>query len=87
LEHHIHWFCFDVLSHCVDGTTQKYVDARPLVPIVWLIQEGTNLTQKAITLEEAGFSFYYSCVQSLFGSQSSGPSSLHVAFMNVHHIM
>jgi hypothetical protein len=34
LEHHMHWFCLDDLSHYVSGTMQKYVVVRPLVPIV-----------------------------------------------------
>jgi hypothetical protein len=56
---------------------QKYVVAKPLVPTIWLIQEGTNLIQKEVTtLEEARFSFYYNHAQSLFGSQSSSPRSL-----------
>jgi hypothetical protein len=39
------------------------------MPIVWLIRKGINLTQKeVITLEEAGFSFDCSHIQSLFGS-------------------
>jgi hypothetical protein len=46
------------------------------------------LTQKVVTiLEEAGFSFNYSCVQSLFGSQLSSPSNLHVLAMSVHNIV
>jgi hypothetical protein len=54
----MHWFCPDDLSHCVNGTTQKYAIIKPLIPIVWPIQEDINLTQKEITtLEEVGFSF------------------------------
>jgi hypothetical protein len=65
LKHHIHWFCLDDLNHCVNGTTRKYAVVRLLVPTIWLIQEGTNLTQKeVITIKEAGFSFDHSCVQS-----------------------
>ncbi len=88
LEHHIHWFCLDDLSHCVGGTTQKYVVVRPLMPTIWLIQEGTNLTQKeVITIEEVGFSFDRSCVQSLFGSQLSSTSNSHVVCMSAHNIV
>jgi hypothetical protein len=37
---------------------QKYVVAKPQVPTVWPIQEGTNLTQKEVTtLKKVGFSF------------------------------
>ncbi len=38
----------------MDGTTQKFVIAIPIVPIVWPIQEGTNLTQKEVTTLERG---------------------------------
>jgi hypothetical protein len=66
----------------------KYIVVRPSIPIVWFIQEGIDLTQKeVITLEEVGFSFDRSHVQSLFGSQSSSPSSLHVLAMSVHNIV
>jgi hypothetical protein len=57
----MHWFCHDDLSHCVHGTLQKYAFAKPSVPIVWPIQEGTNLIQNEATiLEEVGFSFDHS---------------------------
>ncbi len=76
------------MSCCVGGTTQKYAVARPLVLTIWLIQEGTNLIQKkVITLEEVGFSFDHNCVQSLFGSQLSSPSSSHVVCMSAHNIV
>jgi hypothetical protein len=53
----------------VNGITRKYAIIRPSVPIIWLIQEGTKLTQKEVTiLEEAGFSFDHNCARSLFGS-------------------
>ncbi len=56
--------------------------------IVWLIQEGIDLTQKeVIIIEEARFSFDCSYVQSLFGSQLFSPSNSHVAYMSVHNIM
>jgi hypothetical protein len=46
----------------VGGITQKFVVARLVVPIVWPIQEGINLTRKEVTtLEEAGFSFDSLC--------------------------
>ncbi len=61
-KHHKHWFCFDDLSHYVGGIIQKFVVAKLVVPIVWPIQEGINLTQKEVpTLEEVGFSFDFLC--------------------------
>jgi hypothetical protein len=84
----MHWFCFYDLNHCVGGTMQKYAIAKPLVPIVWPIQEGIDLTQNEVTtLEEAGFSFDGNHAQSLFGSQSSNSSISHVLAMSVHNIV
>jgi len=77
-----------ILSHCVNGITRKYAVVRPLVPTIWLIQKGTDLTQKeVITLKEVGFSFDRSHVRSLFSSQLFSPSSLHVLAMSVHNIV
>jgi hypothetical protein len=45
----MHWFCPNDLSHCVHGITQKYVVAKPLVPIVWPIQKGFDLIEKEVT--------------------------------------
>jgi hypothetical protein len=45
-EHHMHWFCFHDLSHYVNGTLRKYAIVRLLVPIVWPIQEGIDLSLK-----------------------------------------
>jgi len=51
-------FCPNDLNHYVDGTSRKFAVARLVVPTVWPIQKGTNLTQnELITLEEVGFSF------------------------------
>jgi hypothetical protein len=44
LKHHKHWFCPYDLSCCVGGTIWKFAIARPRVPTIWPIQEGTNLT-------------------------------------------
>jgi hypothetical protein len=43
-KHHKHWFCPYDLSCCVGGTIWKFAIARPRVPTIWPIQEGTNLT-------------------------------------------
>jgi hypothetical protein len=43
---------------CVGGTSRKYAFDRPTLPSLWLVQEGTNLTQiEVLTLEEVGFLF------------------------------
>jgi len=51
---------------------QKFAIARHVVPTIWPIQKGSNLTQKkVITLEEARFSFdclHKNNTQNLFGS-------------------
>jgi hypothetical protein len=90
LKHHKHWFCFDDLNHCV-GRMWKFVVVRPIVPIVWPIQEGTNLTQKeATTLEEAWFCFdclHKNNTQSLFGFQSFGSSNSHLHAVSCHSLV
>ncbi len=58
LEHHKHQFCFDDLNCCIAKTLWKIIVARLVVPTIWPIQEGINLTQKEVTsLEEVGLSF------------------------------
>jgi len=84
----MHWFCSDDLSYCVCGITRKYTIAKPLVPTIWFIQEGINLTQKEVMiLKEVGFYFHRNHVRSLFGSQSFSPNSLHVPIMSAHNIV
>jgi hypothetical protein len=88
LEHHMQYFSFNDLSHCVGGTMWKYVVVRPLVSTGWPIQEGTDLTQKEVTtLKETWFSFDHNCVRSLFGSQLFISSISHVLTMSVHSIL
>jgi hypothetical protein len=48
--------CCKNLNHCVEGLGRKHVVDRPLVLVVWLVQEGTNLTQYEVTtMEEVDF--------------------------------
>jgi hypothetical protein len=58
---------------------------------IWPIQEGTNLSQKEVTiLEEVGFSFdclHRNNAQSLFGFQSFSSSSSHVPTMSCHSLV
>ncbi len=53
------------------GTILKFAVVRLVVPTIWPIQEGINLTQKeATTPKEVGFSFDHlrkNSAQSLFG--------------------
>jgi len=52
------WFCHDDQSHCVKNTKRKYTIRRFIVPSLWHVQEGTNLTQdEMITLKDASFFF------------------------------
>jgi len=65
---------------------------RFVVPNIWPIQEGINLTQKEVTtFKEVGFSFDCLCswnnVRSLFGSQSSNSSNSHVLIMSCHNLV
>jgi hypothetical protein len=72
----------------VGGTTRKFTIVMLVVPTIWPIQEGINLTQKEVTtLEESRFSF--DClrrknVQSLFGFQSSTSSNSHLPTISCH---
>jgi hypothetical protein len=53
---HKFWFCANDLTCCVGGIGRKYYVDRPLVPSMWSMQVGTNLTHfEVTTLEEAGF--------------------------------
>ncbi len=66
----------------------KNVVVRPLVPIVWPIQEGINLIQKEVTtLKKKKNSFDCSRAQNLFGSQSFSSSISNVLVMSVHNIV
>jgi hypothetical protein len=41
---------------CVGKTNMKYALDRPSLPSLWLVQEGTNLTQiEVVVLEEVSF--------------------------------
>jgi hypothetical protein len=56
IELHKFWFCHHDQSCCVGSTKRKYTIGRLIVPSLWLMQEGTNLTQDEVTtLEEVGF--------------------------------
>jgi hypothetical protein len=59
LKHNMHWFYFNDLNHYVGGTTWKYVVVRPLAPIVWPIQEGTNLIQKEVITLRKNMIFFW----------------------------
>jgi hypothetical protein len=53
---HKFWFCANDLTCCVGGIGRKYYVDKPLVPSMWSMQVGTNLTHFEVTnLEEAGF--------------------------------
>jgi hypothetical protein len=40
----------------VEGLGRKHVVDRPLVHVIWLVQEGTNFTQDEVTtMEEVDF--------------------------------
>jgi hypothetical protein len=61
------WFCEDDLTYCVEGIGKKYCVDRPLVPSMWPMQVGTNLTQfEATILEEVKFVLCEACKIVLF---------------------
>lgn len=50
------YFCPDDLARCVGGKKRQHVVARPVLPTVWPVQRGTNLSiHEVMSLEEAGF--------------------------------
>jgi hypothetical protein len=73
------FFCNDDIEHCIKGTKRRWVKSRPIVPNVWPVKIGTNLSRKEILdLEQAGFQLPQSAVISprrLFGMEEL-PSDL-----------
>jgi hypothetical protein len=50
------WFCLDDIKRCVSGNKKKYVLDWPVVPIIWPVKIGTNLSrQEVLALEDVGF--------------------------------
>ncbi len=54
--------CCENLNHCVEGSGRKHVVDRPLVIVVWLVHEDTNLTQDEVTTMES-VDFVLNCKQ------------------------
>ncbi len=46
---HKFWFCADDLICCVGDIKRKYVVDWSVVPLMWLVQVGTNLTRDEVT--------------------------------------
>jgi hypothetical protein len=73
------FFCNDDIERCVKGTKRRWVKSRPVVPNVWPVKIGTNLSRKEILdLEQAGFQLPQRAVISprrLFGMEEL-PSDL-----------
>jgi hypothetical protein len=67
--------CCENLNHCVEGLGRKHVVDRPLVIVVWLVHEDTNLTQDEVTTMER-VDFVLNCKQlkcplhNLFGDEN-----------------
>ena len=50
------WFCPDDIKQCVSGSKKKYVSDWPIVPNMWPVKIGTNLSrEEVLALEDAGF--------------------------------
>ena len=50
------WFCSDDIMRCVHGSKCKWVHDWPVLPSIWPVARGTNLTKEEIlALEEGGF--------------------------------
>lgn len=69
------FFCNDDINRCVNSTRRKWILSKPIVPNVWPIKMGTNLTRKEIlALENTGFNLMERVQLSprkLFGEGSS----------------
>ncbi len=65
------------MIHCVKGTKRKYFVDKPLVPSMWPVRIGTDLTQfEVTTLEELGFVLCEACKcapRTLFANESTTP--------------
>ena len=44
------WFCSDDIHRCVKGSKRKWVIDWPLVPDVWPVLSGTNLSREETLL-------------------------------------
>ena len=50
------WFCADDIIRCVHGSKCGWVHDWPVVPTVWPVAMGTNLSRREVlALEDAGF--------------------------------
>jgi hypothetical protein len=50
------WFCPDDIKRCVNGNKKKYVLDWPVVPNIWPMKIGINISrQKVLALEDVGF--------------------------------
>ena len=50
------WFCPDDVKRCVSGSLKKYVLDWPIVPNMWPVKIGTNLSrEEVLALENVRF--------------------------------
>jgi hypothetical protein len=50
------FFCNDDIERCVKGTRRRYIQSRSIIPSIWPVKIGTNLSKKEILdLENIGF--------------------------------
>ncbi len=56
IELHKFQFCYDDHNRCVRGTRKKYTIGRLVVPSIWHVQKGNDLTQNEVMpLEKSSF--------------------------------
>ncbi len=71
---------------------RKFAIARHVVPTIWPIQKGSNLTQKKVITLEKATRFSFDCLhknntRNLFGSQSYSSSNSHVPIVSCHNLV
>jgi hypothetical protein len=58
LKLHKFWFCANYMNHGMGGMNHRYAMDKIVIPLIWLVQEGTNLSHNEVkALEETCFVF------------------------------
>lgn len=56
---HKFWFCVDEMNCYMGGTKRRYVGDIPIIPLIWHVQEGINISHNKVkALKETSFFFY-----------------------------
>lgn len=72
---HKFWFCADDMNCYTRGTKRRYVVDRRVIPLIWHVQKGINLSHNKVkALKETSFVFYKQqpiLPRSLFAKENS----------------